>query len=178
MYQGMLFQNAAVHLGSCLVTRTYWINGVDVGFEVLTWWIWTFLSSGTYGVISQDIKTRILKTYGEWRHSSTVLDLCSRWNWVVSFALLPLYPRGNGPATHYIGGRANTRASLNFMMQRKISYLSWKSNSDWSDVRPYTWSLCWLNWVLCRCCMLYHIRKRLVVLGMEIVSLFIVLQLH
>jgi hypothetical protein len=36
MYQGTRFQNAAVHLQSCEVTRTYCINRVDVGFEVLT----------------------------------------------------------------------------------------------------------------------------------------------
>jgi hypothetical protein len=29
----------------------------------------------------------------EWRYSSTILDLCTRWMWVVSFKPLPLYPQ-------------------------------------------------------------------------------------
>jgi hypothetical protein len=31
----------------------------------------------------------------EWRYSSTILDLCTRWRWVVSFTLRPLYILGN-----------------------------------------------------------------------------------
>jgi hypothetical protein len=34
---------------------------------------------------------------GEWRYSSTFLDLGTRWRWVVSFTSLPLYPRGYRP---------------------------------------------------------------------------------
>jgi hypothetical protein len=30
---------------------------------------------------------------GEWRHSSTILDLGTRWRWVVSFTPQPLYPQ-------------------------------------------------------------------------------------
>jgi hypothetical protein len=33
---------------------------------------------------------------GKWSHSSTFIDLGTRWRWVVSFTLLPLYPRGKG----------------------------------------------------------------------------------
>jgi hypothetical protein len=32
---------------------------------------------------------------GEWRYSSTILDLGTRWRWVASFMPRPLYPRGN-----------------------------------------------------------------------------------
>jgi hypothetical protein len=31
---------------------------------------------------------------GEWRYSSTILCLSSRWRWVISFTPQPLYPRG------------------------------------------------------------------------------------
>jgi hypothetical protein len=31
---------------------------------------------------------------GVWKYSSTIPDLGTRWRWVVSFALLPLYPQG------------------------------------------------------------------------------------
>jgi hypothetical protein len=34
------------------------------------------------------------KHTGEWRYSSTILDLCTRWMWVVSFTALPFYPQG------------------------------------------------------------------------------------
>jgi hypothetical protein len=34
---------------------------------------------------------------GEWRYSSIILDLGTRWRWVVSFTTLPRYPRGRGP---------------------------------------------------------------------------------
>jgi hypothetical protein len=34
---------------------------------------------------------------GEWRYSSTILDLGIIWRWVVSFTLLPLYLRGKSP---------------------------------------------------------------------------------
>jgi hypothetical protein len=37
-----------------------------------------------------------MKTYGGgWRYSSTILGLGTRWRWVVSFTLWPLYSRGN-----------------------------------------------------------------------------------
>jgi hypothetical protein len=34
---------------------------------------------------------------GERRYSSTVLELCTRWRWVISFTPCPLYPQGNIP---------------------------------------------------------------------------------
>jgi hypothetical protein len=33
-----------------------------------------------------------------------ILDLGTRWRWVVSFTLQPLYPQGRAPCTHWIGG--------------------------------------------------------------------------
>jgi hypothetical protein len=33
----------------------------------------------------------------EWRYSSTILDLGTKWRWVVSFTSPPLYPRGKRP---------------------------------------------------------------------------------
>jgi hypothetical protein len=34
---------------------------------------------------------------GEWRYSSTILDLGTRWRWAISFTPRMLYPRGNCP---------------------------------------------------------------------------------
>jgi hypothetical protein len=39
-----------------------------------------------------------MNTYGEWRHSSTIPDLGTRWRWVVSFTPLSLYSRGKSPS--------------------------------------------------------------------------------
>jgi hypothetical protein len=34
---------------------------------------------------------------GEWRYSATIIDLGTRWRWVVRFRPLPLYPQGKRP---------------------------------------------------------------------------------
>jgi hypothetical protein len=41
-----------------------------------------------------------MKVYGEWRYSSTILDLSTRWRWVISFKPRLLYPWETGPSTH------------------------------------------------------------------------------
>jgi hypothetical protein len=38
-----------------------------------------------------------MKTYGEWRYSSTILVLGNKCRWVVSFTPRPLYLRGKSP---------------------------------------------------------------------------------
>jgi hypothetical protein len=53
-----------------------------------------------------------MKTYGEWRYSSTILDLAAIWKWVVSFTPLSLYPQENPPPPQYsldrsLGGPEN-----------------------------------------------------------------------
>jgi hypothetical protein len=42
---------------------------------------------------------------GEWRYSSTFLDLGNTWRWVVNFIPLPLYPLTGekAPSIHWIG---------------------------------------------------------------------------
>jgi hypothetical protein len=49
---------------------------------------------------------------GEWRYSATILDLGTRWRWVISFTPLPLYPRGISPRTHCMGSWVGPRAGL------------------------------------------------------------------
>jgi hypothetical protein len=34
----------------------------------------------------------------------SILDLATRWRWVVSFTSRRLYLQGKGPVTHWIGG--------------------------------------------------------------------------
>jgi hypothetical protein len=43
-----------------------------------------------HGVIY--LSTAPWRRMGEWRYISTILDLGTRWRWVISFTLLPLYP--------------------------------------------------------------------------------------
>jgi hypothetical protein len=57
---------------------------------------------------------------GEWKYSSTIIDLGTRWRWVVSFTALPLYPRENSPGTHWIGGWVSPRDGLDAAEKRKI----------------------------------------------------------
>jgi hypothetical protein len=49
---------------------------------------------------------------GEWRYSSTILDLSTRCRGVVSFMPRPLYPGEKAPSTHFIGGWVGPRAGL------------------------------------------------------------------
>jgi hypothetical protein len=41
-----------------------------------------------------------MKVYGEWKCSSTILDLGTRWRRVVSFTLRPLYIQWKSPTVH------------------------------------------------------------------------------
>jgi hypothetical protein len=49
-----------------------------------------------------------------------ILDLGTRWRWVVSFTPQPLYPQGKSPGTHWIGGWVGPRAVLDAVVKRKI----------------------------------------------------------
>jgi hypothetical protein len=53
---------------------------------------------------------------GERRYSSAILDLGTRWRYVVSFTPWPLYPR-----YHFRGGRVGPRGGLDAMGTRKKS---------------------------------------------------------
>jgi hypothetical protein len=58
------------------------------------------------------LKTTPWRRLGQWRYSSIILVLGTRWRWVASFTLLPLYPRERAPGTHWIGGWEGLRASI------------------------------------------------------------------
>jgi hypothetical protein len=66
----------------------------------------------------------------EWRHSSTVLNVSSRWRWVVSFIPLPLY-RHRAIGTHWVGGLMGPEVSLDDVEKRKIS-CPWRW--DWNVI--------------------------------------------
>jgi hypothetical protein len=75
--------------------------------------------------------------WGEWRYSSTILDLSTRWRWVVSFMPWPLYPREIAPGTYRIGGWVGSR------IKRKICCPC----QEWNSCCPAcSLSLYWLSY--------------------------------
>jgi hypothetical protein len=63
-----------------------------------------------------------------WMYSFIILDLGTRWKWVVSFTPRPLYPRGNcpPPRTHWIGGWVCPKIGLDTVEKR--TYLASAGN--------------------------------------------------
>jgi hypothetical protein len=44
---------------------------------------------------------------GEWKYSSIIFDLGTRWRWVVNFTPQSLYPGEIVPGTHWISARGS-----------------------------------------------------------------------
>jgi hypothetical protein len=58
---------------------------------------------------------------GEWRYSSTILGLGTRWRCVASFTLRPVYLRGKNSDTLWIGSWVDPKADLEAVEIRKTS---------------------------------------------------------
>jgi hypothetical protein len=80
-----------------------------------------------------------------------ILDLGTRWRWVVSFTPLPLYPKERTPGNHWIGVWVGPRSILDTVVKRKIpSLLSGFEPSIIQPVlRPCTTELSRLLLTLC-----------------------------
>jgi hypothetical protein len=65
------------------------------------------------------MKHYAMKPFGEWRCSSTILDLSTRWRSVVSFTLWTLYLEKEVPGTHWIGGWVGPIAGLDAMRREE-----------------------------------------------------------
>jgi hypothetical protein len=52
---------------------------------------------GKFVSVLNELSTTPWRRMEEWRYSSTILDLGTRWKWVVSFTTRSLYPRGKSP---------------------------------------------------------------------------------
>jgi hypothetical protein len=62
----------------------------------------------------------------EWRYSSAILRLDTRWRCVVGFTPWSLYSRGESPNTHWLGGWVEPRAGLAFKGKgEKSLVLTW-----------------------------------------------------
>jgi hypothetical protein len=77
------------------------------------------------------IKQHAMKTYGEWRYSSTMLDLDIRQRWVASFRSSPLYHRcrdkNNLLSLQGIEPRLSIRSPIAIPTKQKWSYVYY----DW-----------------------------------------------
>jgi hypothetical protein len=71
-----------------------------------------------------------MKTYGEWRKTSTILHLGTRWRLVVSFTTgvrasypVQLHDRGKSLLSCCLGGLVGPRAGLDDVEKTKILHL-------------------------------------------------------
>jgi hypothetical protein len=64
------------------------------------------------------IRHHAMKTYGEWKYSSTILDLGTRWRQVISFTPRPLYHRKEQSVPI---GWMGSRVGLGAVEKRKTS---------------------------------------------------------
>jgi hypothetical protein len=78
-----------------------------------------------------------METY--WRSrgiAPRILDLSTRWEWMVSFTPRPLYSHGKAPSTHWIGSWVSPRAVLDVVVRRRIPNPHRKSNPRTPIVQP------------------------------------------
>jgi hypothetical protein len=57
---------------------------------------------------------------GDWWYSCTILDIGTRWRFVISFTPQPIYPRKRTSSTHWIAGWVGSTAGLDTAEKRKI----------------------------------------------------------
>jgi hypothetical protein len=76
-----------------------------------------------------------------------ILDLGTRWRWVVNFTPWPLYPRERAPSTHWIG----PRAGLDAVVKRKFTSPCQDTNPrlsrPLSRAIPLNYPGCYGKWV-------------------------------
>jgi hypothetical protein len=75
--------------------------------------------------------------------AARILDLGTRWRWVVSFTPRPLYPQRKNPSTHWIGGWEGPRGGLDAVVKRKIPgpYRDSKPNHPVRSSASYNWAI-------------------------------------
>jgi hypothetical protein len=73
-----------------------------------------------------------------------ILDLSTRWRWVVSFMPQLLYPRERTPGTNWIGGWVGPKAGLDMVVKRKIPSLTGTHTLNHPACSPalYHWAMC------------------------------------
>jgi hypothetical protein len=81
------------------------------------------------------------------RYSSTILELCTWWRWVVRFVPRPLCPWERAPGTHWIGGCMGPWVCLD-AVEEIICWSCRESNPRLPARSP---SVCRLNYPGCYC---------------------------
>jgi hypothetical protein len=73
---------------------------------------------------------------GDWRYSSTILDLGTRWRWVISFITRQLYPRGHNP--RYPSDRFQWLSGHCGVEKKSLSLTGNRTPAVQPVARPYT----------------------------------------
>jgi hypothetical protein len=81
----------------CLFTHTYPYFSVCVNLIRFTICYAQFFLQSRFVLVLNLLDSMPWKYMGKWRYSSTILDLGTRWRWVVSFISVTLYPRWKNP---------------------------------------------------------------------------------
>jgi hypothetical protein len=82
--------------------------------------IHTTKHAGKFNTVFNSLSAKPWRRVREWRYSSAILDLSTRWRWVIRFTPRPLYPRERAPGTHCLGGWLSSRVCLDAVEKRKI----------------------------------------------------------
>jgi hypothetical protein len=91
-----------------------------------------------------------MKTYGEWRYSSYILQLGNGWRWVASFTSQPLYLRGKRPRypldRRLCGSQCQSRLSGVEKNQLSLPGIEPRSSSPLLYQPSYAGSNCRCTW--------------------------------
>jgi hypothetical protein len=97
------------------------------------------------------IKHHAMKTYWGGGIATRILDLGTRWRWVVSFTHLPPYPQGKSLWYPLDGRLVAPRAVLNAMVRKTIPSPRRESNPRTPIVHPVAQRYTdWINGVICQ----------------------------
>ena len=65
------------------------------------------------------LTVRVIKAFMGSRGTAPLVELDTRWRWIVKFTPRTLYPLRKNPGTHWIGGWVGPRAGLDVFNRRK-----------------------------------------------------------
>jgi hypothetical protein len=88
-----------------------------------------------------------MKTWGEGRYSSIILDLSTKWRWVVNFTPSSFTPGQWDPGTRRIRCWVGPRSGLD--ASRKMSYICQESNLGCPTPSPSLYRLSYPGFPLC-----------------------------
>jgi hypothetical protein len=117
-YSAIIKINNCMNQTLCPVNAVLWTTGFA-----------STVFSKNYKVVSvfNELNTMPWRYVGEWRHSSTILDLDTRCRWVVSITARPLYLWRKSPrytSCRRLGGPQNRSGRR----KKKQSFSFWESN--------------------------------------------------